>query len=149
MSKGHIAAQIARDAATNDSSELYLVCSTQMCWDAAIECQVRAGVKDPRPVRTDKHDHVISIKDTAVTNKFEMQRVPQGASIGFFRDGTLMHFMIAVGFGLAAGNKNACIGIGNPAGVGWEILDLANGVDWGQGGFKHNEKLFLVRYRAI
>lgn len=145
--KGHIAAQIARDAATNDSSELYLTCSSQMCWDAAIECQVRAGAKRPQPVTTQSHDHVIGLSDTAITTAREMQRVPQGASVGFFRDGTLMHFMIAVGAGLAAGNKNQCIGIGNP--VGWEILNLAEHLNWGNGGFTQHGKLFLVRYRPI
>jgi hypothetical protein len=144
---GHIAAQIARDAATDTQSELYFTCSNQMCWDAVIECQVRAGVKRPRRVTTQDHDHVISLSDVAVASAREMQRVPQGASIGFFRDGTLMHFMIAVGAGLAAGNKNQCIGIGNP--VGSEILNLANDLHWERGGFTDRGKLFLVRYRPI
>ena len=145
--KGHLAAQIARDAATDQSSDIFRVCSSKMCWDAAIECQVMAGVKRPLPVQTLNHDHVISLADTAVTSRNAMQRVPQGASIGFFRNGTLMHFMIATGAGCAAGNKNQCIGIGNP--VGWEVLNLAEDLAWGSGGFKNNRKLFLVRYRPI
>lgn len=147
MSKGHIAAQIARDAATNNLSPLYIVCSGKMCWDAAIECQVMAGVARPQPVTTLAHDHVISLEDGKVENEYQMQRVPQGASIGIFRGQTLIHFMIAVGAGSAAGNKNACIGIGSP--VGWEIINLANGLTWKEGGFECGDHVLKVRYRAV
>ena len=50
--------------------------------------------------------------------------------------------MIAVGGGVAAGNKNLCIGIGSP--VGWEILDL-NNLDWGNVGGRG----LTVRYRTL
>lgn len=144
---GHIAAQIARDGATDQSSAVFKECSAKMCWDAAIACQVRAGLKQPKPVTTADHDHVISLKDKPVTNPSEMNGVPQGASIGFFRGEQLVHFMIATGAGLAAGNKNACIGIGNPG--GWEILNLAK-IKWEQGGFMDGAKrLTFVRYRPI
>ena len=128
---------------------MFRICSAMMCWDAAIECQIKAGVQSPGNVSTDSHDNVISLDDdNAVTNKHEMQRVPQGASMGFFRDRTLVHFMIAVGAGCAAGNKNHCIGIGNP--VGWEILNLAEKLTWGRGGFiDPGDRLFLIRYRKI
>ena len=49
-SKGHIAAQIARDTATGSMSEYFTLLSSKMCWDAAIECQVLAGVERPAPV---------------------------------------------------------------------------------------------------
>lgn len=129
--RGHIAAQIARDAALDEHDNMYAMLSGLMCWDAVIACQVKAGMARPAPVTTHEHDHVISLDDTAVASRREMQRVPQGASVGFFRNGTLVHMMIATGAGTAAGNKNQCIGIGEP--VGWEILDL--GVIWrgGQG----------------
>lgn len=156
---GRNAAQIARDAATNASSQLFRDLSAKMCWDAAITCQVMAGVKEPAPITTECHAHVIDLFDSAVTDRVEMQQVPQGASIGFFRGGTtagfrLMHFMVATGAGFAAGNKNSCIGIGNDAGVGWEILNLAERLDWTNGGFTGpgpagGNNLFLVRYRPI
>ncbi|HQX91838.1 MAG TPA: hypothetical protein PL007_00025 [Thermomonas sp.] len=146
--KGHIAAQIARDTATGKSSEYFTLLSGKMCWDAVIECQVLAGIKRPHSITTHSHDHVISLTDDkAVCSATDMLGVPQGASIGFFRDGTLMHFMICVGAGMAAGNKNACIGIGSP--VGWEILQLAKDLQWNSDGFEHQETQYKVRYRAI
>ncbi len=146
-SKGHIAAQIARDTATGSMSEYFTLLSSKMCWDAAIECQVLAGVERPALISTHNHDHVISLSDKAVCSATDMLGVPQGASIGFFRDGTLMHFMICVGAGMAAGNKNACIGIGGP--VGWEILQLTKDLQWNSDGFEHQKTQYKVRYRAI
>ena len=145
--KGHIAAQIARDAAT-EQSEFYLALSSMMCWDAVIAAQTKAGVKKPKPVTVDKSDHVIKLSDPAVTSKGEMQKVPQGAFIGVFRGGTLVHAMIATGAGIAGGNKNECIGIGSP--VGWELLNLAQDLKWEAGGFKDpGGRQHLVRYRAV
>ena len=145
--KGHIAAQIARDTATGKMSEYFTLLSGKMCWDAAIECQVLAGVDRPAQISTHNHDHVISLSDKAVCSATDMLGVPQGASLGFFRDGTLVHFMICVGAGMAAGNKNACIGLGNP--VGWEILQLAKDLDWNSDGFEFQKKQHKIRYRTI
>ncbi|MBW8833040.1 MAG: hypothetical protein JF606_27390 [Burkholderiales bacterium] len=150
-SKGRIAGQIARDAATagkeDMKNEVFAELSAAMCWDAVIRCQFRAGVKDPGFVTTAKHDHVISLDDKPVNNKQAMWQVPQGASIGFFRERTLVHLMIATGAGLAAGNKNACIGIGAP--VGWEVLNLAQDLNWNGDGFTANGKSYLIRYREV
>jgi hypothetical protein len=56
------------------------------------------------------------------------------------------HAMISTGAGFAAGNKNACLAIGNP--VGWEILDLGNLVVWGSGGGATTRNV-QVRYREL
>lgn len=136
---GHIAAQIARDAATGGGG-VFLELSALMCWDAVIRCQVKAGGQAPG-------DHGVSMDDTPVNNPDDMRHVPQGAAIGFFEGGTLIHAMLATGHGLAAGNKNACIGIGGP--VGWEILDLAGGVTWTGGRVQNPQRLLEVRYRSF
>lgn len=121
---------------------MYRTLSTQMCWDAVVTCQVNAGRVDPGPVSVDNHGAVIGTSDTAINNLGEMQHVPQGSFLGFFEGTRLVHAMIAVGGGCAAGNKNACIGLGNP--VGWEILDLAN-LDWGNIGGRN----LTLRYRSM
>jgi hypothetical protein len=146
--KGHIAAQIARDAAT-EQSDFYLTLSALMCWDAVVEAHNKAGIKKPKkPISGTDCKHVISLDDKVVASKGEMQKVPQGAFIGFFRDGTLVHAMIATGAGIAGGNKNECIGIGSP--VGWELLNLAGDLKWEAGGFRDpGGRLHLVRYRAV
>ena len=146
--KGHVAAQIARDTATQ-KNDFYGTLSALMCWDAVIETHTKAGIKKPKkPVSGTSCDHVISLKDKAVTNKGEMQKVPQGAFIGFFRDGTLVHAMVGTGAGIAGGNKNECIGIGSP--VGWELLNLAGNLKWEAGGFRDpGNRLHLVRYREV
>ncbi len=142
---GHEAARVARDAATNQD-QTWATLSGLMCWDAVVYCQVAAGRLPPAAITIGNHGEVISEDDTRVTTSAGMRAVPQGAFIGFFDVGRLMHAMIAVGHGLAAGNKNECIGIGAP--VGWEILDLANRIDWnadGTAGWRH----LRVYYRAM
>ncbi len=145
--KGHIAAQIGRDAATDQNSADFKTLSSLMCWDAVAEVQAKAGMKRQTDIGGKKCDHVVSLSDQPITGKQEMQSVPQGAFIGFFRDGTLIHAMLATGAGIAAGNKNECIGIGRP--VGWELLNLAADLNWGGSGFTDpGGRLTLVRYRA-
>lgn len=121
---GHKAAQIARDAATGGMTPTYRLLSSKMCWDAVVHCQVRAGRVDPGSITVDNHGGVISSDDHVVADHGAMQHVPQGSFIGFFDGDRLIHAMICVGAGMAAGNKNACIGVGGP--IGWEILDLSS-----------------------
>ena len=40
----------------------------------------------------------------------------------------MVHAMLCVGKGKADGNKNDCVAVGHS--VGWEILDLSNGLRW-------------------
>lgn len=139
---GHIAAQVARDAYTGGMTPMFRKLSGQMCWDAVVTCQKEAGRRDPGEITINNHGQVISTDDGAVTSIGEMQRVPQGSFVGFFDAGRLVHAMIAVGAGCAAGNKNACIGIGNP--IGWEILDLSK-LDWSNVGNRN----LTVHYRPM
>jgi hypothetical protein len=60
-----------------------------------------------------------------------MAALPVGHAIGFFDGERLVHMMLGVGDGQAAGNKNDCIGMGHPA--GWEVLDLRS-LRWNQDG---------------
>jgi hypothetical protein len=139
------AAKVARNAA-KDKGQDYLQLSAMMCWDGVVECQVKAGAPKPAAIQSNNFEHVISLKDPAVTGVDEMRRVPEGAFIGFFDGTKLIHAMISTGAGLAAGNKNACLAIGNP--VGWELLDLGNLVVWGAGGGATTRNV-QVRYREL
>jgi len=62
--------------------------------------------------------------------------VPQGSIPGFVEDHhgkrILIHAMIATGHGMAAGDKNSCIGVAND--FGWELLDLAGNLPRAGGG---------------
>jgi hypothetical protein len=140
---GHEAARYARDAAT-DRTALYRELSALMCWDAVARCMELAGTMiHPKTIRGDLYAHVVSSDDPTIGDRGTMQHVPQGAFIGFFDGDRLIHAMIGVGYGMAAGNKNACIGIGGP--VGWEILNLADELDWGNVGARN----LTVRYRPM
>src|SRR5262249_40222405 len=81
---------------------------------------------------TDHFDVFIRLTDPGVASADQMRLVPQGSILGFIEENppnrVLMHAMVATGHGLAAGNKNSCLGFGND--FGWEILDLANNLHW-------------------
>jgi hypothetical protein len=143
---GKDAAQIARDAATGQNADYYAL-SSSMCWDAVMYCMVRGGASDPGSITSSSFAHVVSTADRAITSGAEMRWAPQGAFLGFFEGSRLIHAMIATGHGFAAGNKNACIGIGSP--VGWEILDLAGRLDWLNGGICVGGQRFGVHYRTM
>lgn len=63
--------------------------------------------------------------------------------------------MIATGDGYAAGNKNECIGMGKA--IGWENLNIAEGLNWipdsscfnavPEG--KSGERLVMIYYREL
>lgn len=104
-----------------------------MCWDAVALCQGR----DP--------GRGVGVNDRLVTSAWALNGIPEGASIGFFDRGVLIHEMISVGNGAACGNKNACIGHGNP--IGWERLDLSAG--WNAGTNTFGPRRLQVRYCQI
>ena len=131
MNTGTAAAAIAREAARG-AGTYFTALSSQMCWDAVALCQGRAAGRG------------VDINDAPVLGDSDVRGVPEGASIGFFDNGTLVHEMISLGDGTACGNKNACIGMGSP--VGWEALDLRNG--WGSG-TTFGPRRLQVRYRRI
>ncbi|WP_191092619.1 hypothetical protein [Francisella sp. SYW-9] len=108
-----------------------------MCWDAVIQSLYNAKAISERKYKSlfEKNlgrqcESVIDpSSSTIVGSKYDLFRVPQGSFLGFFEINRnsqyrLIHAMLSVGAGCAAGNKNACIGIGNY--VGWEILNLSN-----------------------
>ncbi len=131
---GQETARHARDSATAGDGADYLDLSSRMCWDAAAACVVRAGGNTPQPgtITADHFGSFVRLTDPLVSDADAMRKVAQGALLGFVetRDGkpVLVHAMVAVGHGMAAGNKNDCIGVGKS--VGWEILDLAGELQW-------------------
>lgn len=87
--------------------------------------------------------------DPLILNAADRREVPAGAFIAFIEVDQpdayyqfiathghrapkgrrhIIHAMLSLGNGLAAGNKNACVGIGDP--VGWQVLDLAGSLNW-------------------
>jgi hypothetical protein len=131
MNSGESAAKIAREAARGQGT-YFTALSNAMCWDAVALCQNRPSGRG------------VDINDTPVQGDSDVRGIPEGASIGFFDNGTLIHEMISVGGGEACGNKNACIGYGSP--IGWELLNLRNG--WGSGS-SYGPRRLQVRYRRI
>jgi hypothetical protein len=135
---GHLAAAYARDCATNPASPGYLALSREMCWDAVVLCARQSGAIGEHQYEAMRHITATSFSpfvrmiDPIVGDAGAMRRVAQGSFLGFVEIQNnlpkLVHAMIATGQGLAAGTKNACIGIGGP--VGWEILDLAGKLRW-------------------
>ncbi|MFS2105611.1 hypothetical protein [Ralstonia sp. Ralssp135] len=121
------AAQIARDAA-NPNHPHYLDLSAAMCWDAVKHCAVVAHLLD---ATVDAQHGLVSSADAQVHGREAIAALPEGHAIGFFDDQRLVHVMLGVGNGRAAGNKNDCVGIGAP--IGWEALNL-NHLAWNADG---------------
>ena len=121
------AAQIARDAA-NPNHPQYLDLSAAMCWDAVKHCAVVAHLLD---ATVDAQHGLVSSADAQVHGREAIAALPEGHAIGFFDDQRLVHVMLGVGNGRAAGNKNDCVGIGAP--IGWETLNL-NHLAWNADG---------------
>jgi hypothetical protein len=107
--------QIAKDGVNNKPPQLFSNLSSKMCWDAVLYCGYLAKLTD----QEENGKNIIDSSASLVTNS---SGIPSGNIIGFFHDGDLKHAMISTGSGNAAGNKNDCMGIGNP--VGWEELRL-------------------------
>ena len=135
---GRTAAQYARDSATNPASYGFRVLSAQMCWDAVKLCLFNSGAisqatNDGMRGHTHNYQTFIRTHDPVVADANQMRLVPQGAILGFIdldHNNILVHAMVATGHGLAAGNKNDCIGLGHS--IGWELLDLSK-LAWVQG----------------
>ncbi|WP_338927538.1 hypothetical protein [Mycetohabitans endofungorum] len=70
---------------------------------------------------------MVTLSDKQINSAEALQSLPPGHVLGFFdlakkEEDQLVHVMISTGHGKAAGNKNACLGFGQPS--GWEELDL-------------------------
>lgn len=123
----HAAAQTAREA-TDPEHPLYLELSAAMCWDAVKHCAASAGALNPD---IDAQHGLVSVTDGEIRGQEAMATLPGAHAVGFFDGNRLVHVMMSLGEGHAAGNKNDCIGIGHP--VGWEALDLKR-LMWNQDG---------------
>ena len=128
------AASVARGCVA-DSQEFRKL-SSMMCWDAVTHCALLAGIIDQNKYKLLKgygrHTRLIRTSNTVVANAGAMAIVPQGHIIGFFEDQTMIHVMLSTGFGMAAGNKNDCVGVGRS--VGWQVVNLQTGLKWVTGG---------------
>ncbi|MDR7008912.1 hypothetical protein [Paraburkholderia strydomiana] len=120
--------------------------SSQMCWDAVSSFGQLTGLVT-RPINP-QHD-LVSLHDSRISSAHEMASIPAGHSIGFYDGDRLVHVMVRTGAGRASGNKNDCVGVGNP--IGWENLDLANGLNWQRGGVQAppNHRLLTVVHRPL
>jgi hypothetical protein len=136
-SPGEQAADFAIKCADDINAHCYKELSSKMCWDAVILCAYNSqaiskkmyeAMKDK--ITTEKYSAFIANTDPVIDNADAMRKVPKGSYLGFIEISTnkLIHAMIATGDGYAAGNKNSCIGIGRP--VGWENLNIADGLNW-------------------
>lgn len=147
-------ARFAENVATARTSDRFLELSGLMCWDGVIRCALDANAISRHRARqlswiTWREDFsmFVSRDDARVQDADEMRRVPAGAFVAFIEveppdrlnrgfgvpEGRrhIIHAMVSLGNGLAAGNKNSAIGIGES--VGWEVLDLAGRLNWRPG----------------
>ncbi len=103
--------------------------SAQMCWDAVKYCAVIANIISEEESRVlSAKTCLVNRSDKIISTPQQMSALPAGYAIGFFEKDTIIHAMISTGRGLAAGNKNSCVGVGKD--IGWELLDLEKGLNW-------------------
>ncbi|MEM5383960.1 hypothetical protein VSR68_10195 [Paraburkholderia phymatum] len=105
--------------------------SAQMCWDAIATYGKRAGMLHSSI--NGQHD-LVDRHDTQVAGPAQMQSLPANHSIGFYDGDRLAHVMVSTGHGYASGNKNDCVGVAGGTMVGWQNLDLVNGLQWDHNG---------------
>ncbi len=144
------AAQRALEA-TNTGSNDYMKLSGQMCWAAVGFLAVPDIINQKRfnelfpPPNGGNYDVVgpaLIPKGNANTVKDakELTALEPGEVLGFYEGDRLTHAMLYTGEGCATGNKNGCIGIGNP--IGWEKLNLA--MNWDK-----IKKKLEIHHRAL
>lgn len=132
--------QIAKDGVNNNPPQLFLNLSSKMCWDAVLYCGYLAKL-------TDQEGNGKSIIDSSASLVTNSSGIPGGHIIGFFQDDDLKHAMISTGSGNAAGNKNDCMGIGNP--VGWEELKLPTVNEDGEFIPKGQSRTIIMRHKSF
>ena len=150
------AASVAKNTAAQTNSAEWTKLSQLMCWDAVAHCGHLAGVLDAGKYKAvlgkqNRDTHVLAkTSDPAVANAGAAKSIPAGHAIGFFtksKDSWIMiHAMVSVGDGKAAGTKNACLGIGKP--IGWEVLDLGK-LSWGAGCITRGSEKVQVHHRPL
>ena len=171
MANGKLAqkAEECTKAGTEEHREL----SSEFCWDAVVKCAFWAdaiGKKEYlllyNSILKDKYSNFVSPNAPIVRNKADMLSVPKGSFLAFISDeeigtkqhlggmvGHLIHAMVAIGGGWAAGTNNGCIG--GCAAANWEKLDLANKLNWAPKGTgftarrAKGETLIQIRFREL
>lgn len=118
----------------NTRSHEYQQLSSEMCWNAAFHVALLAGcISQAKAAQlkdaTSSAGGPAFANGAPIRNAEDMLAVPGGHFIYFMFGARPIHAMVSTGAGMAAGNKNDCVGVGH--GVGWEELDLANGLKWG------------------
>ena len=108
----------------------YVKLSSEMCWTATFHVALLAGCIDQAKYNVLKSGGAVALTGgQPVRDAPGMRAVPGGYLIYFVHGVIPIHAMISTGGGMAAGNKNNCVGVGES--VGWEQLDLAKDLDWG------------------
>jgi hypothetical protein len=130
---GMLTAELARAAATPGSPEhtdLFPRLSAKMCWDAMLMCAAEAnGIKCSQPVgiiTAQQYDKVFDPGNSVtVADEVQLRSIPRGSFLGFVdrHNKWLIHAMIYLGDGEAAGTKNSNV-LSRGKVIGWEILDL-------------------------
>jgi hypothetical protein len=97
------------------------------CWDAVKHLAMFEGIITERELQTIDAKTFVSFQCPHVRSRAEMIALPPGRVLGFFDRTTpprnrIIHCMISIGRGRAAGAKNDAL---RPGGQAWEILDLA------------------------
>ncbi|MBM4201403.1 MAG: hypothetical protein FJ189_08975, partial [Gammaproteobacteria bacterium] len=180
LASADVLKQHAEAAADHRDSPAFAELSALMCWSAVIRCARNAGaISSFRAERLERLDwkedfaDFVSPSDTLVRHADDMRQVPVGAFIAFIRVDPpdawhrflhvrkgkrhIVHAMLSLGKGWAAGNKNSSVGIGHD--VGWEKLNLAEHLNWVGGerydainGYPRNVRARLplrIRYRKL
>mmetsp|Transcript_56945 Transcript_56945/g.180167 ORF Transcript_56945/g.180167 Transcript_56945/m.180167 type:complete len:488 (-) Transcript_56945:191-1654(-) len=121
------AARVAEEGAAGakTSSPLGRALMAKDRLNAVLHCQVLAGRKPTKPLTDQSFHHVISTADPAVAGCESLAAVPRGAVVGFFSGQRLVHLMLCLGGGRAAGKDNSQnVGVGENGFIGFETLDL-------------------------
>lgn len=127
-----------------------------MCWDAVAHVAMLAGViSESRYAalkgeqRIDNHV-LVKTSDPQVNGAAGAKSVPAGHAVCFFSGAgskaMMIHAMLSVGNGKAAGNKNGCIGIGKD--LGWEVIDITK-ANWSGNVIKRGGEEIHVHHRPI
>lgn len=160
---GQKVAQFARDNAANwngskSSIKHYNNLSASMCWDGVIYCLLKCKVRlkhIKEPIVADDYtrfvpDPKLNELSNIIETKEQMKACLPGSLLAFINmsdKNKLIHAMVSLGAGAAAGNKNECIGIGSP--IGWEVINLADGSDKASLDWSIKEASFRQGSRAI
>lgn len=117
--------QKAAGFARNPGSRNLGILGSLMCWDAVYFCAKEAGIINPfrfNQLKQSTQEGILYRSRFSVDSRSQLISLPPGMFLCFLAENRVIHAMLSMGNGWAAGNKNLCIGIGNPG--GWEIIDL-------------------------